>query len=173
MSANVMTIATVLELMSRMLASNDSAIYQHAKTLTGPRRRGSTTEIGLEQLAGSIELQKVEHPVIAQGCTGWMFKSGLLDGRIGAMPLLQAFKDGHSVAVRQGEHGEELYISKQAFPIPASVPAEFTYLIMGPPNEYADFPDGIIYTWHPGEPLLPVVVKGKISIGCSTAVKFV
>lgn len=168
-----LTLAMILELLTRMVESSNKEVSEHAKTLSGPRTRGSTTEHGLETLPAGLVLTKSNHASITPGCTGYHAKASSLKGQVGAISLLAAFEDKYSVGVRTGAHGEELYISGGMKPIPNMVPTDDIYVILGPANEYPDFPEGIIYTWHPGEPLLPIIVDGKIRICANTAVKLV
>jgi hypothetical protein len=161
-------ISMVLQRIYEMMAV--PSLRDHAKSLLGPRTRGSTTTWGLEdvdQLVGKHKKSKVlslmafevEMPeeVKMPGCRYFKFSESYLEGTLGARALSRVLKNDwcdHEVKVRKGAHGYELYIDR--------TPDEWSghgvttcehYIILGP-DETGTFPE-VVYTWHPGRPLAP------------------
>ena len=79
----------VITLIEEMLQSDDSFIVSHAKTLQGPRTRGSTTEFGLE-VDRYAPLLPLESDLIQEGCRAFTFTDGgKLKGRVKAVRMVR------------------------------------------------------------------------------------
>jgi len=152
-------ISNVVNLIYSNTRSQNEALAKHAKTLIGPRTRGSTTSNGLGYIPSYRKLNKINHPLVTDADC-YVIHAPELNGRIEAVALEFAWKKNLVVNLREGAHGPELFVDQSQNG--QSVPEDNIYIIVGKEgNEDADF------TWHPGEPLLPLD-KG---INPNTAVK--
>jgi hypothetical protein len=145
------TVKRIVDLIAAMCAAADARVAEHAKSLLGPRTRGSTTDRGLDELP-DLALDDVTDALLTTvrkpGCRYLQQIVPGMGGMLGALPYGQV--SPILVRRRQGAHGPELYLDP---PLAAAVPSELLTVILGPPGEYPEFADGIVYTWHPGEPL--------------------
>jgi hypothetical protein len=159
------TVGDVIDLIDEMAAGNDEELAKHAKTLQGPRTRGSTTKHGLEAVPRSTPIS----PSVKQlpdDIEIYDFNAANLWGKLGAMPLSQALEfsneTGTPILVRDGAHGIELYLDRPPEVIADDPIEDRIYVICGLHEERP-----AVFTWHPGKPLDPVE-KGLTAI---TAVK--
>lgn len=166
----------VVNLIRRMSTCGSEAIEAQAATLIGPRTRGSTTEKGLDEVANVPLVEVTEtlsHKVRRPRCRYFEAHVPDLGGRIGAVAYAKAMRsvygiDPNAIVRRAGPHGHELVVDRplQEIELPRT---DTLYVILGPRNEYPGFPEGIVYTWHPGEPLRPLT--GTENPSPHTAVK--
>jgi len=110
-----MKTSEVLNILTRMLNGGDD-LREHAETLGGPRRRGSTTKAGLSAIPAEREGVPFEPPVgiCIPGCRYLRFDAPELRGRMGAVPLSEAESLGLEVQQRDGAHGPELFAAGAA-----------------------------------------------------------
>lgn len=160
-----MNITTVLNIIAAMASSGVKSLADHAKTLVGPRTRGSTTEAGLETLDGNLEGTEIT-PVVGAipGCRYVQFQAPAMGCKLGAVTLSTALREGWDVRVRRGSHGLELFrdVSPETVEMPE---ADFVTVILGP-DETGTLPE-VIWTWHPGPPMASL----RDPLGDFTAVK--
>ena len=151
------SVADICQLIFDNLNSENELLRNHAQTLMGPRRHGSTTERPLSFVPKCREVFHLNDPnkFVSKGCVGYTFTAPELGGRKGALPLLDVASLGLEQFVREGEgpHGPQLEISRSD--IPCEVwerfgPAENITVIVG---EYEG--EEAVFTWHPGQPLKP------------------
>lgn len=160
------TVRDALRLIMDNMQSSNPAIRQHAATLAGPRTRGSTTELGLEDLEHEqLNTRLIKEIRYDQPCDYYCAFLSELGGRVAAVPFEDAFAMyPGEIKVRNGEHGLELYIDQDihdAKEIDAD-DGELISFIVG-------IEDGeeVLFTWHPGHVLRPL----SDGIGEDTAVK--
>jgi hypothetical protein len=136
--------ADIRRLLMKNLDSNIEDVSKHAETLDGPRTRGSTTKRGLGSLPNDRPAERVYPAAVNPELQCYKLWAPELCGRIGAISLREALDSGNSVKVRNGLHGNELYMTAVGeLPMTDNI-----YVIIG------DFMgEQVIYTWHPGEPL--------------------
>lgn len=150
-------IGDVLDLIARMQESSNAELQQHAATLVGPRTRGSTTTHGLDALPRDRRLEDVTlrltDKVRIPGCRYYRCEAGELNPCLGAIAYNVALElfPPDKIKQRDGAHGPELYLDLDA--LLENLRVTDICIILGPPGEYEDFDDGVIYTWHPGSPL--------------------
>lgn len=152
------TVGDVIDLITENSKSEDLELSKHAQALLGPRRRGSTTVLGLESLPRDTKLAKAaeeELRNVAAGCACYCIEAPQLGGRLGAIPLTAALELGETIWLREGEHGTELYVDDHYIESQAAA-CDRIYVIVG---IFKDQP--AVFTWHPGAPL--GAVKGGIN----------
>lgn len=152
-----MKLGTIFSLLSKMRGREHLADY--AKTLIGPRTRGSTTTAGIETLSPNLVGKTfVPETGAVPGCTYVHFEAPSLNGRLGAVSLENIPDEDLSlVRVRKGPHGHEFYIDR---PQHEGISCSFITVILGPD----DNGDDIVWTWHPGLPLEPMNHKGAVKL---------
>lgn len=150
---NLETVKDIVELIIENANSNNQELAKHARTLQGPRKRGSTTDAGLEDISQGFKLEDVTQDCIealSPGCKCYRFFANELCGKIGASPLnFYRDCDLDMIRVRMGEHGPELYVPSEG--CDEFYPENYTYVIVG---EFAG--EQAVFTWHPGKPLAPL-----------------
>ncbi len=140
-----MLLGEIIDLMYKMAEIDEYKV--HAKTLFGPRTRGSTTVAGLETLPRSIKLESYWKPeVCKKECTYWKLTAPELGGQVNVITLEEALRLKYNVKLRDGAHGPELY----AISTWEGVPDHTICIILGPGNSELS---PVVYTWHPGPPL--------------------
>lgn len=138
-----------------MLAHPD--LSGHAKSLLGPRTRGSTTNGGLDKLPPDTEVVEMTDilckDVKKPGCRYFRIYAPTLWPVLGAITYQTACErvGKGRIKSRTGPHGPELFIDQPEGPSAENETAWLT-VILGPAGEYG-FPSGVVYTWHPGLPL--------------------
>jgi len=151
----LITVGNVVDLIEAMI--EESSLSAHAKSLLGPRTRGSSTDLGLETLNRQIPIVDVTRNICnlirKPGCMYYMFVADI-GGKLGAIELKQAETMGINIEMRTGQHGPELYFDIPAEEAPM-VPTDNIYVIIGPTSEYPGVSTdvGVVYTWHPGRPM--------------------
>lgn len=134
------------------------ALAAHAQTLQGPRTRGSTTERGLDALHGGepFFLEDVPQEIRRPGCRYFVAHAAELGSRVRVLPHAACVERNLPVESREGPHGPELFAK-----VPEALLDNLGLLgsgrvgvVVGPPTEFPEFPDGVVYTWHPGPFLL-------------------
>jgi len=169
------TVADFVQLLDNMLASSNEAIADHAKTLVGPRTRGSTSNVGLDALPASTVVCPIEKlqkrydkvdysKLVDPGCRAFVLLQEsnfeirdwaaddddcALDLRLGAESLLHVLQAGLTVTERSGAHGPELFVDREL--APSGLPR--TTLITIILGEEAG--QEVMFTWHPGLPWRP------------------
>jgi hypothetical protein len=163
----VKTLTDFFELVAANANSTNEKVKEHARTLMGPRTRGSTTVVGLEDVcdpATPLANISARVPMRDMSCEYYQCKvPAQLGARLGAIPLRLALAMGHVVHCRTGEHGPELYLDQDAVRMP---PVDFVTIIVGVVGEESD-----VFTWHPGDPLAPVKTDEGMTITDRTGVK--
>ena len=150
------SIGDILAIIAAMLQHPDERLQEHARSLQGPRTRGSRTTKGLDALP--VDLEFLDHTETVQlecrqpGCVYLQMDALQLGGRLGAIAYKDAKARGYEVCRRTaGTHGDELYVDQpqEAADLP---PCEQITVVLGPVGEYPGIPRAV-YTWHPGDPL--------------------
>jgi len=153
------TLGEVVALIRAMAKSENEVLAKHGASLLGKRTCGSTTDVGLEDVDGETPIYDSTPSVTMYGaaqpgCLYLHFLAPGIGGQLVAEPycLVKRERPQLEIKRREGVHGPELYID---------VPLEnnnlpkvaFGTIVLGPENEYPEFPNGVIYTWHPGWPM--------------------
>ena len=135
----------------------------YARTLLGPRTRGSTTEKALFELGsdGLPCLVVSDRPIkyVGPGFDGasvYTANVPELGGRVGARALSSFDEDDYKfIRVRKGPHGPELYIedSCEVWTLDFFRSDEVSFVVG---------PDGDLWTWHPGSVLDPL--SGNVAV---------
>ena len=150
----------------RRMGSMSDDLAAHAKTLEGPRSRGSVSERGLEAIPADregVEFEPQEEARIP-GCVYLEFPAPEIAGRLGAVPLSEALNLG-KVCVRNGAHGYEMFVDRDP-DIGAMPMADAVTVVLGP-DEGAPKGELVVWTWHPGKPM----PTSRSGITANTAVK--
>ena len=146
------TVGDIVQLIISNTQSENAELAKHAKTLLGPRTRGSTTEFGLEAMPASHRLDKARPgntDCVADGCVLYLIGDARrLNGQVKAVPLSQAFVRNLDVQIRDGEHGSELFVDADDC---EGIPTNIISVIVG---EFAG--ERAVFTWHPGPPMSPL-----------------
>jgi hypothetical protein len=148
--------ADVVRLIVAMTASTDDKVSLHARTLLGPRTRGSTTDKGLDEVPAAPLHEVTDALLTTVRMPGCRYFQGIVPN-IGGCRGAVAYKevDPTTVKRREGTHGPELYIDCPAADAQMD-PTNVVTVVLGPVTEYPEFPNGIVYTWFPGDPLIPL-----------------
>ena len=140
------TIKDIKELRNEMYTGCDPEIVAHARSLMGPRTRGSTTEKGLSAIPDETELIEIFPPAATAqpGSRYFTVPAPNIGGRLGAVSLFKAEELGLKVEERMGKHGPELFINR---PVEEAemLPCTFITVITGEHDGQE-----ILFTWHPG-----------------------
>jgi len=137
-------------LLGEMVESPEEETRSHAKTLFGPRTRGSVTENGIDAIPNDREAVEFVPTVGAiPVCKYYKVHAPEVKGRLGAVSLAEAESMGWDVKERDGSHGLELYrdVDVQDAEMPS---CDDITIIVGPDEGSME---SIIWTWHPGLPL--------------------
>jgi hypothetical protein len=189
--SGVTTIGDIVAILTAMVACNIEMLSKHAKSLIGPRTRGSTTTFGLDEMDQATALEEfapaadvfkdgcryfrcpIDRPGAVLGVTtlgslkrpggylGVVEKHNIFEGAISAMPQ---FVDRHyPVRVRWNEtHGYEVVIDR--YPEEVELPRATTLTVIV--EEFPGF-GTVVSTWHPGVPF----ASSHQGLTDSTAVK--
>lgn len=126
-----------------------SILPDYAKTLDGPRTRGSQTEHGIENMIGGFHADLLDDQSLAG--PGTAIYQGVNPGlgimTVEAMELHHAIEMGADVRVRNGAHGAELYFHTPFDEVKTKTNV-ITFIIATADN--AEVPEGALITWYPG-----------------------
>ena len=162
-----MKIKEVVSMIDRMCKSNVEGIFEHAKTLIGPRTRGSSSATGLESFSPELELELVETHNDNVRVYQIQHDNDLFNGKIGVMSLKDALENHHAVGVRLGPHGPELYIANvDRWFMPETFDTNILTVIVGPDKELSPHED-VVHTWFPG----PAFARTSIPLGAAVKLK--
>jgi len=133
---------------------------EYARTLLGPRTRGSTTERALFELGHdgwpTLQVRDREIAYVGEGQRGAAIYTAQipeLGGRLGAVPLADLGDDQlERVRVRRGPHALELYV--EGVDTSTLPPTDLVTFVVGQ--------DYTLWTWHPGLPLNPL--DGEVAV---------
>lgn len=157
-----MKIKEVISIIDKMLKSGIDELFEHAKTLVGPRRRGSLSDTGLESFDPELELQLVETQSNGVRVYQTEHDNKEFNGRIGVMSLKDALRH-NQVGVRLGPHGPEMYIIlNECWSTPKTFDTELLTVIVGPDKDLSPHED-VIHTWFPG----PAYERASIPLGAA------
>ena len=147
-------LSDIWNLIDSNLKSESRELRIHAESMLGKRSRGSTTELSLKELGCD---QGLEHMYHENGCDYYLMYSDNIGGKIGTRPLGELLAEGKTVSIRNGEHGEELYLDNDSREL---VPTNIVCFIVGKQGE-----ETALFTWHPGYPLDPYTGKLHKNVG--------
>lgn len=140
------TVGEFVALIRHNIENAPSAIASHNQGLLGPRKRGSTTKIGLEDLPADIPL---EWSCKSNGADVYIGYAEKLEGCLGADSLGQVLAKGLLVSIRKGAHGPELYVNQS--PNDVNLPEVSLFSVIVGDSEGVH----TVFTWHPGYILSP------------------
>ena len=173
MQSKFETVQDILNLM----ADGPADLASHYEGLRGPRKRGSTSAIGLEDMA-TVELaditEEVEKAGFAQdGCVYLWGQHKDLDGRVQAMPLRKLMAihadvcmgiEPFEVELRDaGRHGVDHVYTMHKDWADTFMPRTDEFMIVVGPHE--DKP--AVFTWHPG----PIMSNGSKEFTMDSVIK--
>lgn len=151
------TLGQLTDIIANNLNSENEQLRNHAKTLLGPRKHGSTTRLPLSAVNKDTKVTYVNDPngIIMPGCIGYYFEAPHLEGRLGALQLGAVHSLGLEEYVRETEgiHGLELTIDRKYLSsnqLELFTRENWITVIVGEfEGELA------VFTWHPGRPMKP------------------
>jgi len=142
------SLGRILNLIQQMQSCGNKDTASYAVTLLGPRKRGSTTEYGLDKIKPDREVYPIEGDKAE--CVYLGMEAPELKGTLGAITVEECLEQGKLVKIRNGAHGPELYLD-----VPPEradhPPAPHVTFILGPSKETEC--GWSLWTWHPGDPM--------------------
>ena len=177
------TVGVIISIIAEMLKHEELA--NHAHSLLGPRRRGSTTDFGLLNLIQNppLVLKKFEDEAVADGVRAYRLNlPNPFRGRLGSVHEDELFtelegkdrtdKIKAEVMERDGVHGPERFLDRPIQDVELPEVTFLTFLIGEHEVECDKGEDGkpiagtgrtikAVFTWHPGNPI-PVEKSVKL-----------
>ena len=124
-------------------------IREYAKTLTGPRTRGSTTVKSLLDFSPEYPIHRFHSPCVTGPASCYRVHCPGIGGVVCALPYDEAKKLG-SVTVEDGAHGPELVVYVETNR--AKLNTDDIYIIVDL-EKVGTQTMKVVSTWHPGKPL--------------------